>query len=428
MNNWKKFTAACMGAAMVGTTVFGASATVFAADTVTLDVWHQFTDPESAQTQAFEAAVEEYEKEHENIKIELHGLDTESYKTKISTEFASSASGVDVFYYWAPGKLKQLTDADKVLPLNDYVTDDIKSRIKEGSTSNFELDGNLYALPIDSYMMCLFCNKDLFDQAGVEIPTTYDELLTAGEELAKLDGVTPLAIGAKDAWLAGALYESLALREVGASEVQSALLGETEFTNDGFKKAAEDVVELYDKGILGKNPLEDGEAEATADFLNGKVAMQLDGSWFAGTIDNAEDSSVENVEVITFPVVSDEQDATDYAGGASASFFVNKNTDTPEESADFAMYISEKMGEQALELGTGFPCWNTEVDTDSISPTFVKLMDLYDGVKTGVQNWDGILNANAAAVHLEQAQSLLSGSADVDSFMTAHQDAISAAE
>lgn len=402
MNKWKKFTAACMGAAMVGTTAFGSS-TVFADDTVTLDVWHQFTDPESAQTSAFEAAVKEYEKEHDNIKIKLHGLDTESYKTKISTEFASSASGVDVFYYWAPGKLKLFTDADKVLPLNDYVTDDIKSKIKEGSTSNFELDGNLYGLPIDSYMMCLFCNKDLFDEAGVEIPKTYDELLTAGEALEKLDGVTPLAVGAKDAWLAGALYESLALREVGASEVQSTLLGEKEFTNDGFKKA-------------------------TADFLNGKVAMQLDGSWFAGTIDNAEDSSVKNVEVITFPVVSDKQDATDYAGGAGASFFVNKNTDTPKESADFAMYISEKMGEQALELGTGFPCWNTEIDTDKVSPTFVKLMDLYDGVKTGVQNWDGILGANAAAVHLEQAQSLLSGSADVDSFMSAHQEAISAQE
>lgn len=84
MNKWKKFTAACMGAAMVGTTAFGSS-TVFADDTVTLDVWHQFTDPESAQTSAFEAAVKEYEKEHDNIKIKLHGLDTESYKTKIST-------------------------------------------------------------------------------------------------------------------------------------------------------------------------------------------------------------------------------------------------------------------------------------------------------------------------------------------------------
>ena len=55
-------------------------------------------------------------------------------------------------------------------------------------------------------------------------------------------------------------------------------------------------------------------------------------------------------------------------------------------------------------------------------------MDLYDGVKTRCTELGWYHNANAAAVHLEQAQSLLSGSADIDSFMTAHQDAISAAE
>lgn len=428
MRKWKQLTAVCMSAAVMCTGVFGFNTVVRADDKVVLDVWHQFTDPESAQTKTFLEAVENYQNEHDNIEIELHGLDTESYKTKISTEFASSASGVDVFYYWAPGKIKQLIDADKVLPLNDYVTDEIMGRVKEGSTSSFEFDGNLYALPIDSYMMCLFCNKTLFDEAGVEIPTTYEELIAAGEKLQELEDVTPLAIGAKDSWLAGAFYESLALREVGAAEVQSALLGETEFTNEGFRKAAEDVVELYEKGLLGKNPLEDGEAEATADFLNGKVAMQLDGSWFAGTIDNADDTVVTDVQAITFPVVSDAQKATDYAGGASASFFVNKNTDTPAESADFAMYISEQMGTKALEIGSGFPCWDTEIDESAISPTFLALMDLYNGVETGVQNWDGILNANAAAIHLEQAQSLLVEGADLDYFMTAHQDAIGAQE
>lgn len=428
MNKWKKVTAVCMSTAMMCTGALGYATTVSADDKVVLDVWHQFTDPESAQTQTFLAAVDQYQEEHDNIEIELHGLDTESYKTKISTEFASSASGVDVFYYWAPGKAKQLINADKVLPLNDYVTDEVMARVKEGSTSSFQFGEDLYALPIDSYMMCLFCNKTLFEEAGAEIPTTYEELIAAGEKLLELDGVTPLAIGAKDSWLAGALYESLALREVGAEEVQSALLGETEFTNEGFKKAADDVVELYEKGLFGKNPLEDGEAEATADFLNGKVAMQLDGSWFAGTIDNADDTVVTDVEVITFPVVSEEQSATDYAGGASASFFVNKNTDTPAEAADFAIYISEQMGIKALEIGSGFPCWDTEVDESAISPTFVKLMDLYNSVETGVQNWDGILDANAAAVHLEQAQSLLVGGADTESFMTAHQEAISAQE
>ena len=152
MNNWKKFTAACMGAAMVGTTVFGASATVFAADTVTLDVWHQFTDPESAQTQAFEAAVEEYEKEHENIKIELHGLDTESYKTKISTEFASSASGVDVFYYWAPGKLKQLTDADK------WILSKMNGLIKEVTDNMEKYELGIAVAKLNDFIWEEFCD------------------------------------------------------------------------------------------------------------------------------------------------------------------------------------------------------------------------------------------------------------------------------
>ena len=62
MNKWKKFpTAACMECGNGWNNciwIFDS----FADDTVTLDVWHQFTDPESAQTPAFEAAVKEYEK------------------------------------------------------------------------------------------------------------------------------------------------------------------------------------------------------------------------------------------------------------------------------------------------------------------------------------------------------------------------------
>ena len=72
---------------------------------IVLNVWHQWTDPNSSLTQTFQTAVEDYEKEHDTIDIELHGLDTDSYKTKMSTEFAGNAKGVDVFYYWAPGRL-----------------------------------------------------------------------------------------------------------------------------------------------------------------------------------------------------------------------------------------------------------------------------------------------------------------------------------
>ncbi len=425
---WKKAAALGMAALMMTGAAAGCQKKESAPDgteKIVLNVWHQWTDPNSSLTQTFQTAVEDYEKEHENIDIELHGLDTDSYKTKMSTEFAGNAKGVDVFYYWAPGKLKQLVNADKVLAVDEYLPDGVLDRVKEGSTRSFELGDSLYGLPIDSYMMILYCNTDLFAQAGAEIPTDYEGLLEAGEKLAQLDGVTPLAVGAKDGWLAAALYEAVALREVGADAVNQILLGEQEFTDAGLQEAARKVVELYDKGVLGKNPLEDGEAEANADFLNEKAAMTLNGSWFAGTIDTDPDSAVkEHVTAVTFPLTSADGNAKDFAGGANSSFFVNKNTEYPQESAEFAAYIAEQMGSRATELGTGFSSWNVETDAADITPTFVPMIDLFNSVENGVLNWDSTLDANAASVHLEQSQSLLSGSADLEAFMKAHQEAL----
>ena len=65
------------------------------------------------------------------------------------------------------------------------------------------------------------------------------------------------------------------MREVGAEKVNQVLLGEEPFDDPGFTSAAEKMNELYENGILGENPLEDGEAEANAKFLGGRAAMRL---------------------------------------------------------------------------------------------------------------------------------------------------------
>lgn len=422
----KKIAAAVMSAVMCAgmMTSYGA-VPVLADEEITLNVWDIWTDPSSALTGAFETAVEKYEEENPNINIELHGLDSDAYKTKMATEFAGKAEGVDVFYYWAPGMIKKLIDADKVLPIDEYVTDEQLSRVKEGSTQSFTFDEKLYGLPIDSYMVVLFCNQELFDQAGAKIPTNYEELLEASEKLQKLEGVTPLAVGAKDGWLAGFLYESIAMREVGAEKVNKVLLGEDAYEDEGFVTAAEKMYELYETGTLGANPLEDGEAEANVKFLGGRAAMRLTGSWFAGDIDSSTDSNVkEHVVVTTFPVTKEDGDVSDYGGGSNSSFFVNKSTEHPKEAAEFAAYITEAVGSQALQLGSGFSAWNAETDESEVSPTFVSMLDLFNNVKTGVLAWDTVLDSNAAATHQEECQTLLADSADIDSFMENHKAVI----
>jgi len=395
--------------------------------TITLNVWHQWSNDTNELKSKYEEAVKAYEKENAGVKIKTETLDTEAYKTKINAEFAGDAKGIDVFYWWGAGTAKKLVDAGKVMALDDYVTDDVKSKILEGSTSAFEFDGKLYSVPMFSWYMTLFCNKTMFDKAGATLPTTYDELVDAVKKLKKLDGVTPMAAGAKDGWNAAFVYQALALREVGATGVNEMLSGKKEFGDEGFKKAAQKVSDLYEMGAFGDNPLEQGNDDANAAFENGKAAMRLMGSWFANNVytDDAATIKPEEVVALKIPTIADGKgEATDYCGGFVESFWVNNNTKYKEEAAKFCIYINEKMGVASYETGSGFSGWTTPADESNLNPLFIQIKDLLAEGKQGVLAWDTSLESEPAAVHNEQVQTLFADGADIDAFIDEHKAAI----
>ena len=110
-------------------------------ETVTLNVWHQWSNDTNELKAKYEEAVAAYMEENPNVVIHSETLDTEAYKTKINAEFAGDADGIDVFYWWGAGTAKKFVEADKLLALDDYITDDVRSRMLEGSTGAFEYDG-----------------------------------------------------------------------------------------------------------------------------------------------------------------------------------------------------------------------------------------------------------------------------------------------
>lgn len=393
---------------------------------ITLNVWHQWSNDTNELKKLYEAAAAEYEAAHPNVKINSETLDTEAYKTKISAEFAGTASGIDVFYYWGAGTARKLVNADKLLPLDDYLTDEVKAKILPGSTGAFEYNEKTYSLPMFSWYMTLFCNKDLFEQAGATIPTTYDELLDATKKLSALEGVTPFAAGAKDGWNAAFIYQALALREVGGANVNSMLSGETPFSAEGYKEAADRVVELYNAGAFGKNPLEVGNDDANSAFITGKTAMRLMGSWFANQVYTDATATIDpaNVVAVKIPMTSGKGNETDYCGGFIESFWVNKETKYPAEAADFAIFMNEKMGKAAYETGTGFSGWVGEFDESKLNPLFVQIKDLLSQGETGVLAWDTSLDSEPATIHNEQVQTLFAAGADTDAFIEEHEAAI----
>lgn len=389
---------------------------------VTLKVWHQWSNDSNDLKRIYTQAVEKYMADHPNVVIETDTLETEAYKTKISTAFAGNSADVDVFYYWGGGKARKLVEAGKLLPLDEYINDGTMDKIVPGSTAAFTYDGKVYSLPMFSWNMVLYCNKEIFDANGVKIPETYDELLDASQKLSA-KGILPLVVGAQDGWNAAFVYEALALKEVGAEKINAYISGNGGFDDPGFAEAARKLQELVKAGAFGKNALATSHDEADSTFVVGKAAMRLMGSWYAGNIFTGKDSVVKDKAVAAkIPVVTGKGSATEFAGGFIESFWVNANTKSKPEAADFCKYINEVMGKAAAENSMGFSGWNGDIDTSKLNPITLQIAEQVKEQTASVLAWDTSLDEEATAAHLEAVQALFANKMTPEEFVKAHQE------
>ncbi len=383
---------------------------------ITLKVWHQWSDDSNTLRKDYSDAVAAYEKENPNVTIESDSLATEAYKNKLVTAFASNAADVDVFYDWSPGKTKSLADAGKLLAIDDYVKDDVLSQVKDGSLSAFKFNGKLYSLPMFSWYMMLYCNRDLFKQAGVSEPKTYDELLTAVKGL-KAKGILPISNGTKDAWNACFIYEFLAMRENGADAVNNYLNGSTKM-DAGYGNAAKKVMELVNAGAFGNGTLGTGSNDADTAFTTGKAAMRIMGSWFAGNC-YADGSTVKGkVDALPVPLVTGGKgDETNFCGGFTESFLVNSATKHPQEAVKFMVYINRTMGKYVAETSQGFDGWKDQVDQSGWNDVFKQINDATAKCKTSVLAWDTFLDSAKTKTHQDDVQSLFANKITADQFI-----------
>ena len=393
-----------------------------AEEKVHINLWHQWTIDTDSNRIALDKAVAEYMAEHSNVEIECHLLENEAYKTKMSTEFAGSASGIDVFFYWGGGRAGKLQQADKLLPLQDYLTEEQMSSVKPGSANEFTYDGVMYTVPTFSWMMPLYCNTELFEKAGATIPTTFDELLEASAKLQEAGVKTPLAMGVKEAWQAAFVYEWIALQEVGAINVNKMLSLEIPFEDPGYLTAAEKVQQLYEAGVFGPNPMELGSGDADQAFLTGNAAMRMTGNWFTDSIYNDKNSVVADVTIAAQIPVFGLNQPTDYVGGYIDSFFVNKATANPEVAADFTMFLCKKIATARHESGQGFTAFTDPVDESNLPRVAQEVAAIANAGVDGVIAWDTSLDENNAMTHLEAVQSLFTDSGDPQAVFDEHVD------
>jgi raffinose/stachyose/melibiose transport system substrate-binding protein len=135
--------------------------------------------------------------------------------------------------------------------------------------------GAVNGIPFAANASGVLYNEELFAQEGVEVPTTWDELIAAAKTF-KAAGITPFYGMLKDAWTPQAPLAPLTAQTAPANFFPDRFADRTTFAK-GWKTAIEELGELY--GYTQPDAGAFGYQDGTRAFAEGESAMLLLGSY-----------------------------------------------------------------------------------------------------------------------------------------------------
>lgn len=385
---------------------------------ITLKLWHQWVQETDSSTNSLKSAVDEWNANNPYVQIQADGINGEQYKTKIKTALAAGEAP-DIFYMWGGSFVYPYIKSGNILPLDDYLDDEIKNKLIPGTLEQCIFDGEIYSLPMYTFIASLYCNEELFNKVGVKIPNTYDELLGAVKAFRK-KGITPVVIGEKDRWPGMYWFNILAMRQAGSEACLEAMKKPELFGQPEFLEAAVKLEELVKAGAFNDDAFSMGFDEMLREFTQGNAAMIYQGNWVDVHIENSNSKTKGKVKVVPFPVIQDGKGSvSDFLGGNVDGYYININTKYKEEAVEVLKFISEKAGKEGYLNGAGIPCWKAgdidEAMMPALSRQSAKLMSTGTSF---VGWWDTILPASDSEMHKSLVAELIAGKKTPDEFVS----------
>lgn len=318
---WKKVMAAGI-AAIISTGMF--TSTVAAGEQTTIELWYHISPD---QATLLLQMVDQFQEEHPNIKVETQSVAFSEIKKQISIGVAADelpdvtlCDTVDNASYAAMGAAKEITEEVEAWGEMD--------KYFEGPRNSAMYNGGYYGIPYYSNCLAIMYNKDIFDEMGIDYPTsewTWDDFKEAVAATTTEDhyGLTMSLIKSEEGtfdvipfiWQAGEDYDSL--------------------DSEGAAEALNMINDFYQKGYMSKELISMTQADMCASlFATGKSAMMVAGSWLNTNIQNENPDL--NYGVVTF---ANKENATSPIGGGNIVMLKDENR---EESWELMKFLSSK--------------------------------------------------------------------------------------
>ncbi|MFD1718408.1 ABC transporter substrate-binding protein [Georgenia deserti] len=369
----------------------------------TLRLWH-YENPDSAMGVAWDRAIEIFEEET-GATVEFEERSFEQIRTTAS-QVLNSDQAPDILEYnkgnatagllASQGLLSPIDDAVEEYGWDEMLAPSLQTTARYDDNGVMG-SGSWYGIPNYGEYVQVYYNIDMFEEAGLEVPTTLEEFEDVLAAFAD-QGITPLSESAQEYPL-GQLWYQLALTQADRDWVDAfqTYTDEVDFTGPEISYATQTVADWTEAGYISTDATGLVAEDAGVGFIDGSYPMFFSGSWWHGRFA----TEIQDFEWGTFLFPGAEM-----SPGSSGNLWViperSANPDLAAEFIDITMRpeIQNLMGnnggvpvaaepeaiedEKSTELIENF---NTLTDRDGLAfypdwptPTF------YDDLNAGLQD------------------------------------------
>ena len=316
---------------------------VSAQEPVTLVYWSMWNETEG-QARVIQAAIANFEAANPNINIEAVWNGRQN-QTLVRTAL-SGGQVIDLMDQDSDQIAGGLMREGFALPLNDYLQEpalDHEEPLADVFLPNtlemFALDGNIYQIPYIYNTVQFWYDKRVFEEVGLEVPQTWDELLAACDTLND-GGYAPIAAEGNEPGYAAFYLTEMLARTKGPGWLRQAAADPTgEMWRDpAVLDAAQKTRQLWDNGCVPPETVGYVWPQGQNTLAFGTAAMELVGSWLPVELQNATDPDFQ-WGGFSFPAIEGGEGVTTDVYALLLAFMINKDTAHPDEAFEFLRYI-----------------------------------------------------------------------------------------
>ena len=376
----------------------------------TITFLHKYGDPR--YTPYFDSVVADYMAANPKVKIDVLAETDQGVKDKLRV-MAASKSLPDIYFSWAGDFTKKFVRGGLAKDLSADVAGEWKDSFTPAALEAYTYDGKLYGVPITLDAKYLVFNKKMFTDAGVAVPATLEELLTACDSFKAKGIAEPVAFGNLNGWPAihymTQLNAYFVAPDVLAKDYEPAT---GEFTDPGYLASLQAFADINSRCLVaGSNGI--SHENGQANFLTSKSPMHLIEAVEFQVLTEAGGAPADvaaNWDFIKLPAPASAAGDTGVLEGAPDGFLVNAASEHPEIALDFLKYLTSLENAQKLTQDLGW--LSPVIGSATLDNTFEGNVRVVDDISqaSNMAIWlDTVTHIDVANAYLNGVQAMLDG-------------------